>query len=340
MRRHERCLGSAPVIQQGIFVVSLDLELYWGVRDKFSLDYYKDNLLGARIIIPRLLRLFEKYDIHATWATVGFLFFDCREDLLRACPNLRPIYANQALCPYRDLSSIGNDEQEDPFHFAPSLIREIASFPDQEIASHTFSHYYCLEPGQTKETFRADLDAALAAAAMWQIKLKSIIFPKNQCNSDYFDVCREREIIAYRGAETFWFAQPDVAPHKRAVRLLDWYLPISGHNCYEPGRLATAPLVNIPSSRFLRFHALTRFDRRLLLNRILSDLSFAARHGLIYHLWWHPHNLGRWREESVVFLTAIFDHVTKLRKQYGMVSLNMSEFGAALAGRATASAGR
>ena len=57
-------------------MVSLDFELYWGVRDKTSLEAYKANLLGARHIIPRLLELFAHYGVRATWATVGFLFFD------------------------------------------------------------------------------------------------------------------------------------------------------------------------------------------------------------------------------------------------------------------------
>lgn len=46
------------------------------MRDKTSLEAYKANLLGARHIIPRLLELFAHYGVRATWATVGFLFFD------------------------------------------------------------------------------------------------------------------------------------------------------------------------------------------------------------------------------------------------------------------------
>ena len=70
-------------------------------------------------------------------------------------PAKKPLYFNQNLSPYPHLSHIGRDEQEDPFHFAPSLIKLIASSPHQEVASHTFSHYYCLERGQDIETFRA-----------------------------------------------------------------------------------------------------------------------------------------------------------------------------------------
>ena len=31
----------------------------------------------------------------------------------------------------------------------------------------------------------------------------------------------------------------------------------------------------------------------------MSDLTYAARQGLAYHLWWHPHNFGSaWRKIS------------------------------------------
>lgn len=319
-------------MREATFVISLDFELNWGVRDKLSIDDYRNNLLGGRVVIPRLLRLFEEYDIHATWATVGFLFFECREDLINACPRRRPHYANRGLCPYEHLQSIGRDEQEDPLHFAPSLIRAIASFPGQEIASHTFSHYYCQEAGQDQEAFCADLDAALQVASMRRLKLKSIVFPRNQCNSDYLQACRKRGLTVYRGTDECWFAEPDTAPYKRAVRLLDSYLPISGHrNCYRLQTLPASPLINIPSSRFLRFRGLTGFDRRLLLKRITSDLSFAATHGLLYHLWFHPHNFGRCQDEGLAFLTAVLDHVAILRRRYGMASLNMNEAGMRLA---------
>lgn len=59
-------------MDKGIFLISLDFELAWGFHDsKKANGLYKNIILGARIIIPTLLELFEKYDIHVTWATVG-----------------------------------------------------------------------------------------------------------------------------------------------------------------------------------------------------------------------------------------------------------------------------
>ena len=53
------------------FVVSLDMELMWGVRDKRSKDQYGRQVLGEREAIPAMLDLFEREGIRATWAVVG-----------------------------------------------------------------------------------------------------------------------------------------------------------------------------------------------------------------------------------------------------------------------------
>ncbi len=49
--------------QAGAFVISLDFELHWGVHDVFALEAYRNNLLGARTVIPKLLRLFEERQV-------------------------------------------------------------------------------------------------------------------------------------------------------------------------------------------------------------------------------------------------------------------------------------
>jgi hypothetical protein len=49
-----------------------------------SLESYQENILGGKKAIPKLLQLFERYHIHATWATVGFLFADNFEQLQQA----------------------------------------------------------------------------------------------------------------------------------------------------------------------------------------------------------------------------------------------------------------
>src|SRR5262249_44549153 len=144
-------------MQRGSFVISLDFELYWGVRDGVTLDAYRERLLGEREVIPKMLDLFSEFGVHATWATVGFLFARDRSHIEECMPAALPAYDDPSLSPYEHLGTIGRDERDDPFHYASGLLERIATSPGQEIGTHTFSHYYCLEPGQTAAQFEADL---------------------------------------------------------------------------------------------------------------------------------------------------------------------------------------
>jgi peptidoglycan/xylan/chitin deacetylase (PgdA/CDA1 family) len=316
--------------QRGTLVISLDFELYWGIRDKRTIEQYKDNLLGVRKVIPLLLGLFNEYQIHATWAVVGFLFFKTKEELLKGLPQKKPDYEKTKLNPYTYLDSIGNDEHTDPFHYAPSLIEQILSFPNQEIGSHTFSHYYCLEKGQNIETFKEDLHAAINAAKRFNVEIKSLVFPRNQTNAEYLSVCKEMGIKCYRGNETSWLYkarnQEDESLVRRGIRLMDAYVNISGHNTYTINNYENTLPLNIHSSRFLRpYSNKLHLLEPLRLHRILSDLTYAAKKKEIFHLWWHPHNFGVNMDKNMQFLRNILDHYTQLHEIYSMESLHIGE---------------
>jgi peptidoglycan/xylan/chitin deacetylase (PgdA/CDA1 family) len=313
----------------GSFVISLDFELFWGIRDHVDLESCKARLEGTREAIPRLLDLFAAHDVHATWATVGFLFFDDKDELLAHLPSIRPGYRNRRLSPYDDIDRMGPDERSDPYHYGRSLVRRIAACPGQEIGTHTFSHYYCLEEGQTAEAFRADLEAARAAAKLLDVELKSLVFPRNQWRSDYLDICAEAGIAVVRGNERAWMyrAQTEGAGSlpKRVCRLADSYINLSGHHAARPSSLAKG-VIDVPSSRFLRpFSArLAAFESRRL-QRICAGMSHAAAKGLTYHLWWHPHNFGLRQDDNFKALSVVLDHFRTLAGEQGMASRAMGE---------------
>lgn len=315
------------------FCLSLDFELMWGVRDKKSIASYGANVLGVRQAVPRLLDLFATYDVACTWATVGFLFFEDRDALITGFPKIRPNYVNRRLSPYETevLAGIGATEHQDPYHFGLSLIRSIISAPRQEIATHTFSHYYCLEPGQDLQSFNADLDAAKLAAAAEGIALRSIVFPRNQFNACYLAACRDKGILAYRGNERsrLYEAAPQSGEKlaKRAGRLLDAYIDVSGANAYV---LAAADgMVDVPASRFLRPYkrSLAFLDGRRL-GRILRAMRDAAASNRVFHLWFHPHNFGINQDDNFVFLNRILTEAVHLNQEYDWPSLTMASFGA------------
>ncbi len=322
----------------GAFVCSLDLELYWGVRDRYPPDggAYRANLLGERRAVPAILEVFRRHDISATWATVGLLFARTRDEMRAYWPEVRPRYARAQLSPYGD--AVGRDERDDPLRFAPSLLEEIRRTPGQEIATHTFSHYYCLEPGQTREAFAQDLDSAVRIAASRGVRLRSIVFPCNQVNPDYADLLLAAGIATMRGNERSWLYRPDRRDRsggalRRAGRLLDSYVGLSGSNAARWEDLADpAGLCNVPSSQFLRpWRPELRHLERQRLRRIAGAIRSAAREGRVYHLWWHPHNFGRHLAENLRFLEDVLETVAECRERFGMRSLSMEGVAAHLA---------
>jgi peptidoglycan/xylan/chitin deacetylase (PgdA/CDA1 family) len=314
----------------GVFTVSLDFERYWGVRDKRAIKEYQANLMGVDNAIEKILEQFDKYDIHATWAAVGFLFAHDIDELRVLSPEQKPGYTNTLRDPYR---YIEDNSVLEPFcHFSPEMIDKIKNAKNQEVGTHTFSHFYCLEDGQIANEFRSDIEAAINIAKKSGITIKSLVFPRNQWNNDYFSILDDCGIISYRGNEKGWIYKA-VNPSeerlaRRALRLIDSYINISGSNGYPLDSIDTVPPVNIPSSRFLR-PVSKRFSKleHLRKRRIIKSLEQCAIKGEVFHLWWHPHNFGVNTEDNIEFLEVILSRYKEMKIKHGMRSLNMGELG-------------
>ena len=316
-------------MSQSAFVISLDFEQHWGVYDHSTVDDYRERLDGGRKAIPRILERFAATGVHASWATVGLLLCEGREDALVQYPN-HPAYRALRVRLRDVIEQSGDSETQDPYHYARSLVARIAEVPGQEIATHTFSHYYCLEDGPTVVDFEDDLKVAKAVAARHGIELTAIVFPRNQYDSDYLAACGRQGIKAFRGNPK---AQPylprneaETSRMTRLMRLLDAYVEVVSSDELLSRRIEEGGIVNVPASRFLR--PVARWDRglsNLRLRRIRNEMTLAARQGADYHLWWHPHNFGAHTEQNLDLLDAIIAHYGDLRRQYGMESLTMTE---------------
>ncbi len=312
----------------GDFVISLDFELLWGVRDHATRASYGAHVLGARRAIPQILERFAQHGTRATWATVGLLFAANRDELMAALPpeDLRPRYDNPALSSYAYLDEIGTNEASDPMVYGAALLDQIAACPGQEIATHTLSHFYCLEPGATVQAFDADLAAACALAAARGITLRSIVFPRNQYATAHLEAAQRHGLTHYRGNPPSWAYRPGAgrAQHlpRRALRLLDAHTGVLGSHLYTPGG------DNVPASHFLRPCAgrLAPLHPRHL-GVIERAMTRAAQQGKGFHLWWHPHNFGAETEANLAALDRLLTHFNRLQGDYGMVSRSMGDSG-------------
>lgn len=154
-------------MKKGVFCITLDTELLWGRHDR----NYQDFIWRARKtrpIIKKLLSLFAKYQIPATWAVVGSLF-------------LQPDSRNK---------------NSDLWH-APDIVKEIKKHKNQEIASHSFSHpeFDRIE----KKEAEVEIKKCLEAAKKEGIKLTTFIFPRNKVG--HLGLLRKHGFTAFRGSD-------------------------------------------------------------------------------------------------------------------------------------------
>ena len=309
----------------GQFLVSLDFEKYWGIRDHRSIEDYKFNLERVDTICLEMLKLFSEFDIHATWATVGFLAFENKDELQGMLPNEKPTYKDNNLSPY---DYIAKNELKYKFHFAPQIIEKIKNTKFQELATHTFSHYYCLEPGQTAGSFDLDLKTNIEVfKKKFDVEVSSIVFPRNQVKKEYLQILAKNNITSYRGNETNWIYRKKMSfLMKRGFRLIDSYLNITGSNTFDLKKIKKELPYNIPSSSFLRpVNSDDSLLKILKLRRIKNQMTHAAKNDQLFHLWWHPHNFGNDIEANMLFLKEILKHFVLLKEKYNMSSLNMEE---------------
>lgn len=325
-------LSSAPVgrakpASGGAFVISLDFELHWGVRDIAPLDAEeRKRLLQAREMVERILGLFSQYSIHATWATVGLLFASSREEAEMYRPAVRPRYAEAGLDPYGE--ALGTSEESDPFHFAPSLIQKIAETPGQEIASHSFSHYYCLEAGQTAESFAADLESAISIAESRGSSIRSYVFPRNQINPAYLAILAKHGVECYRGTGTGPYAAVNFKEQrnyrKKAVRLLDTYVDVYGPQSAEwPSQ--DLPACFLPSRYLAPSRRALRWLDSQKIARIVGQMRAAALEESVFHLWWHPEDFTNGGDANLSVLEQLIENFCQFREKYAMSSLSMAD---------------
>jgi len=310
-------------MKQGKLIISIDFELHWGIFDKVPLTECITYFENTRKVIPKILKLFEKYQIKATWATVGMLFNESLDELLDSFPEKLPTYENPKLSAYNYILKNKDLIRKYPrFYFAPELIKQIADTPGQEIASHTYSHFYCLEKGQTADDFKTDLLLNIQKAKKFDLKIKSLVLPRNQLNTSYYPIAEELGIENIRTNPDIWFwnTKTPESLQKRIARTADCYLPI--HKSIYKDFKSNFGIIEKPASRFMRPISKYPLLEKLKIKRIKDEMLTAAKTGKNYHLWWHPHNFGNQPKQSLKELEQILIHYVNLNKIYGYENMN------------------
>ena len=315
----------------GNLVISLDFELLWGVFDVVDYKKKNDYFEKTREVIPGILDLFLEYEVHATWAIVGMLFNRNWEEWKKNIPANLPAYKKSELSAY-EFGQKNFAEIPETNVFAPDLIKAIGRVKGQEVATHTYSHYYCLEEGQGISGFKADLEKAIKMGHEAGFDIKSLVFPRNQIKEDYLKICYELGIENIRTNPTSWYWKDTLSEAllNKVARSGDAYFPL-GKKSYKPDNNIKEFPIEHKASRFLRPVEDNKLLRELKLRRIEQEIEMAAKQKEIYHLWWHPHNFGDKPEESLKDLRRILTKFTVHRVKDNFQSINMREAGKKLA---------
>ncbi|AWW32070.1 chitin deacetylase [Echinicola strongylocentroti] len=314
-------------------VISLDFELHWGIFDKVSLAEKKGDFNRTKAVTPKVLEAFERHGVAATWATVGMLLTESSEEWEHYSPEYLPTYQNPQLSPYHWIAQHAYDPA---VHSGFSLVKQLLQTPNQELGSHTFSHYYTCEPGQQLEQFRSDLKVARRIAQeKCGVHLQSLVFPRNQFDQNSLKVCKDEgfSVVRVNPSNWFWKDPQHAGIMDRIFRTGDTLLPLGKRTSFPTRSILGSKdsPIQLPASRLLRPYSMTSKPlNKGRINRIISEMTYAAKHNLVYHLWWHPHNFGNAPQESMQELYQLLDTFTKLKDQYGMRSVNMGQLAAEL----------
>ena len=175
-------------LQRGAFILSLDVELAWGSVHRNKLAQREKYFVETRSNIQRLLKILERYQIHATWAVIGHLFLD-------RCLPVNGINHPEIIRPINQdgedwfLQDPCSTLQDSPIWYGSDIIQQIVNCSvHQEIGCHTFSHVQAGGPGCGPECFDSELRACRVEAEKLKLELKSFVFPRNEIG--YLDILK------------------------------------------------------------------------------------------------------------------------------------------------------
>ncbi|MCU4742668.1 polysaccharide deacetylase [Natronoglomus mannanivorans] len=263
----------------GTVVISLDMELGWGFHDR-SLP--EERLRNARENCSRLRRLFDSYDVPATWAITGHLFLD-------SCTERHLGHPADERCCTRSAGALSPHD----VWFGPDLVDEIATASvDHELASHGFTHVHFQHECVDAEFASRELAHCADAGARRGFDLTSFVFPVNRVR--YRDRLAEHGFGCYRGVNP---ARLSKRPWEfQARKLSSAALGKPTPPIVEP-HLDEYGLVNVPASLYL-FNIGRTYGKYLsvmgedpVVRQAKAGIDRVAETDGVLHLWLHPHDI-------------------------------------------------
>lgn len=301
----------------GYLILSLDTELSLGYFDiENSKDLFSKDGETERAAIRSVLALCEQYNIAATWAITGYIFYQRNETPL-------PCGLEQWCAELQRFAS--SFDTTSPIVAGADIVQEILESPQRkEIGFHGYSH----RPFKGLDAAEAqfELQAWQKLADRLQIHGTSVVFPRNAVA--HLDEIKKAGFTCYRGHDRI----PRISEIFPFLEVLDHLVPVSKLPLYEIDAHAIDPngLVNLRGSQHLVHHhpgaekwLLKHNLHKRRLKRIYQGIDVAAAEGKIIHLWAHP---WEFRNESTLqLLEEIFAYAATILADQSLLSVTMTE---------------
>ena len=282
--------------QKATFVISIDLELAWGIWDRINSAYLYNAVNLERNIINQLLEIFKNFDLPVTWATVAALIDENNK-----------------------MISIGDKKA----WYAPEIIEKIInSKPKHLIASHSYAHPNFKE--NNKNFIINDFEKSEFFFKTFGIKPNVLIFPRNQIN--HLDILKNFNYKFFRGQDFSWYKK--VANLNkffgRMANLADKIFPFKT-NSIKPINHKCG-LIEIPSSLLLISRDGFKFpvSNLNMYYKIKCGIELAIKNKECFHLWFHPSNFYFKSHKQFILLNDILTFVTSKRDR-GLLDVKLMD---------------
>lgn len=325
-------MKSSAVAQPGYFLFSLDTELAWGYYDLDEVRLRKFSPDGSRErrSIERLLDILDEFQITATWALVGHLFY-AKCMLCETCP----ILAWQGK--YESFAQIY--QTDNPLWYGGDIIDHLLARGDRhEIAFHGYTHEVFSEQTMSEERARLEITEWLRAARERGIVPRTVIFPRDRIG--HLSVFKELGFLCYRSSEDL-SRLFRLRCGGKILKSIDHILSVSTPRVYSLESVKKDPIVDLRTSQeFFAFNrslelALDALNLHTLrIRRMVRGVKKAAEERRILHICAHPWEFQT--EKDFEKLHYLLGHVAEEIARGAIQSTGMAE----LASKALEVAGR
>ncbi|MCK5027255.1 MAG: polysaccharide deacetylase family protein [Candidatus Pacebacteria bacterium] len=315
-------------MKKGVFTISIDYEFAWGYADKKLTRSDRERIEGEVKIVERLLTLFEKYNIPATWAIVGHLLeCDCNwEKKLPHSEYPRPIFTEEKRDWFFQHPEKG-DLQDVLWFDTKGLIKKIAgSKVNHEIGSHSYAHIIYNKSLTNGLAIGVDIENMKRIHTKHNLPYDSFVFPRNI--GSYHTQLAKAGVKYYRGNSRKWYSGFSGSVC-RIGHLVDQFLPF--------GRVVvpcvhSSGLINVPDSMLLlgRNGLRKTIKSSWVVRKALAGIKKAARQKKVFHLWFHPSNFSYDTETQFRIFEEILKEVKHLQVKGSLDVMTMCEIGSSV----------